>query len=73
MTVKVNGEYRCDTSVELVRRALNKCLDNATGLKDRKPAAIQSLMEALTISGIAMALIKNSRPASGAEHLLSHY
>ena len=30
-------------------------------------------MEALVIVGIAMAYVKNSRPASGSEHHLSHY
>jgi glycerol-1-phosphate dehydrogenase [NAD(P)+] len=30
-------------------------------------------MEALVLSGLAMALENTSRPASGAEHILSHY
>lgn len=73
LAVKVQGDYRCDTSVELVRKALNKCLDHAEGLSKGDGEAVGALMEALTVSGIAMALIKNSRPASGAEHLISHY
>lgn len=73
LAVKVQGDYFCETSVELVKKALDKCLSTATGLKDRSEESIEALMEALTISGIAMALIKNSRPASGAEHLISHY
>ncbi len=31
------------------------------------------MIEALTLTGVAMALLNTSRPASGAEHLLSHY
>ena len=30
-------------------------------------------MEALTLTGVAMALVNISRPASGAEHMLSHF
>lgn len=30
-------------------------------------------MEALTITGVAMALLNVSRPASGAEHMISHH
>ena len=33
----------------------------------------QYIMEALVLSGIAMGLVGNSRPASGAEHHLAHY
>lgn len=73
LAVKVKGDYRCDTSVELVKRALDKCLEKAEGLSKGDGEAVGALMEALTIAGIAMALINNSRPASGAEHLISHY
>ncbi|MFD0960504.1 iron-containing alcohol dehydrogenase [Paenibacillus chungangensis] len=35
--------------------------------------AIKQLMEGLILSGIAMGMLGNSRPASGSEHHLSHY
>ena len=73
LSVKVNGEYRCDTCVTLVERALEKCFATAEGLKTHDGEAINALFEALTITGVAMALINISRPASGAEHMLSHY
>ena len=73
LAVKVKGDYRCDTCVTLVNRALEKCFNSADGLKERDPAALGDLMEALTMTGVAMALINISRPASGAEHMLSHY
>lgn len=73
LSVKVNDEYWCETSVELVKRALDKCLTTAKGLSEGCEDSVGALMQALTISGIAMALIQNSRPASGAEHLISHY
>ena len=73
LSVKVNGEYRCDVCATLTSRALDKCFSTAAGLKTHDGEAINALFEALTITGVAMALINTSRPASGAEHLLSHY
>lgn len=73
LAVKVKGEHTCATCVALVRQALDKCFAAAEGLSSRQPAALEALMEALTVTGVAMALIGFSRPASGAEHLLSHY
>ncbi|MBQ7879724.1 MAG: iron-containing alcohol dehydrogenase, partial [Clostridia bacterium] len=73
LAVKANGDYRCDTCVTLVQRALDKCFAFADGLKSRDLQSLQALFEALTLTGVAMALVNISRPASGAEHMLSHY
>lgn len=73
LAVKANGDYRCDTCVTLVQRALDACFAKAEGLKVRDAEALGALMEALTLTGVAMALINISRPASGAEHMLSHF
>ena len=73
LAVKANGDYRCDTCVKLVRGALDKCFSKAEGLKTRDPEALGALLEALTLCGVAMALVNISRPASGAEHMLSHF
>ncbi|MEF9918214.1 MAG: sn-glycerol-1-phosphate dehydrogenase [Eubacterium sp.] len=73
LAVKEINEYRCDTCVELVKRALEKCFSNAEQLKERNDEATLYLIEALTLTGVAMGLVNVSRPASGAEHMLSHY
>ena len=73
LAVKANGDYRCDTCVTLVKRALDKCFDKAEGLKTRDAESLGALLEALTLTGVAMALVNISRPASGAEHMLSHF
>ena len=73
LAVKANGDYRCDTCVKLVEKALEKCFAKAEGLPERDPEALGALMEALTMTGVAMALVNISRPASGAEHMLSHF
>ncbi len=54
-------------------RALRAVSDAAEGIGRREPAAIAALMRALLDSGSAMARWRNSRPASGSEHHLSHY
>lgn len=67
------GEYCCETCVTLVQKAIKNVTDNAEGIAKRDEKAILYLIEALTLTGVAMGLIGVSRPASGAEHLLSHY
>ncbi len=73
LAVKANNDYRCDTCVELVQKALDKCFGKADGLKTRDADSLGALLEALTLTGVAMALVNISRPASGAEHMLSHF
>lgn len=73
LAVEMIDEYRCDTCVKLVEAALKRCVDNAPALKERNEEAILFLIEALTLTGVTMAIVGVSRPASGSEHLLSHY
>ena len=68
----ITGEYYCRNIAGLVRASLEKCISAAEGLERREPAAIQSVMEGLVLSGIAMSYAKISRPASGLEHYFSH-
>lgn len=73
LAVTMVNEYYCETCMELVAEALRKCIDHAADLKERDEQAILYLFEALTLTGITMAIVGVSRPASGSEHLLSHY
>lgn len=73
LAVEINNEYRCDTCVKLVEAGLKRCIDNAAALKERNEEAILYLIEALTLTGVTMSIVGVSRPASGAEHMLSHY
>ena len=66
------GEYYCEAVAELIRGAVQKCVDNAQGLLLRENAAIEAVFEGLVIGGIAMAYAGVSRPASGVEHYFSH-
>lgn len=73
LSVKANNDYRCDTCVELTNRAMKITFDSCEGLPKRDPKALGDLLEGLTLTGVAMALVNLSRPASGAEHMLSHF
>ena len=66
------GEYYCEEIAGLIRSALKKCVDNASGLLKRDPAAVEAVFEGLVIGGVAMNYAGLSRPASGVEHYISH-
>lgn len=68
----ITGEYYCEQVAELIRKALKKCVDNASGLLQRDDKAVEAVFEGLVIGGVAMAYAGVSRPASGVEHYFSH-
>lgn len=68
----INGEYYCEEIAEMVRCAVKKCTDNVKGLLKRDAAAAEAVFEGLLICGAAMSYADCSRPASGAEHYISH-
>ncbi len=69
----VNGEYLCKEVYNLTWMMLQNVTLLGKDLLQRKPQAVQALMEALVGVGVAMAYMGNSRPASGSEHHLSHF
>ncbi|MDD3243508.1 MAG: sn-glycerol-1-phosphate dehydrogenase [Eubacteriales bacterium] len=70
---KLLGEYRCPAIAELTGEAVQACMAAAPGLQSRDAFAVKGLMDSLVLSGIAMQMMGNSRPASGAEHHVSHF
>jgi len=68
----ITGEYYCEQVAQLIRKALKKCVDNASGLLRRDERAVEAVFEGLVIGGVAMAYAGVSRPASGVEHYFSH-
>ena len=69
----LTGEYYCEKVAELTRSAA----DRITALADRITAddeeSAAAVFEALLLTGIGMSFTRTSRPASGTEHILSHY
>ena len=68
----ITGEYYCEAVAQLIRTALQKCVDNAEGLLRREEKAVEAVFSGLVIGGVAMAYAGVSRPASGVEHYFSH-
>ena len=68
----ITGEYYCEQVAQLIRSALQRCVDNAAGLLLRNEKAVEAVFEGLVIGGVAMAYAGVSRPASGVEHYFSH-
>jgi len=68
----LRGEHYCKEVADLVEGALKKVVSNAKGLKERDPQAVEAVAEGLVLSGIGMAFVGTSRPASGLEHYFSH-
>jgi len=67
------GQYWCDTAYRLVSEPLQRCVAQADALRVRDPAVVAELFSGLLASGVAMAMVGNSQPASGCEHHCSHY
>ncbi len=65
-------DYFCQYSVDLLKDLEPVYLENPVGIKNREPAAIKALFEALLFSSIAMTITGTSSPASGGEHMISH-
>lgn len=68
----VTGEYISMPVVEWEQEILKALIDNLDGIGSGDFEAYENLMYGLLLSGLAMQMIGNSRPASGAEHHCSH-
>ncbi len=64
--------YREDIAAQ-AWQDLSLCLAHLRSIAAHEPAGIRALFESLYRSGLNMARDGSSRPASGAEHHLSHY
>jgi glycerol-1-phosphate dehydrogenase [NAD(P)+] len=69
----VKGEYHCAVPDQLLSVPFAQALDVFPWLANSDPEAITELFRLLLVSGLSMAISGTSSPASGAEHLLSHY
>lgn len=69
----INGEYYCESIVQMVRTSLQSVAENIEKAAARDEQTVGKIMEALVLTGIAMSFVGNSRPASGSEHHISHY
>lgn len=68
----LTGEFYCEAVAKLMKEALDMTAWAAEGIGRHEPEAMEKLTYGLLLSGVAMQLMGNSRPASGAEHHISH-
>ena len=69
----INSEHYCGNIVTLVKDCVEKVLAEGPKIKERDPSVLGNIMNGLVLSGAAISLYGDSRPASGAEHHMSHY
>ncbi|NNV05823.1 sn-glycerol-1-phosphate dehydrogenase [Geobacillus sp. C56-T2] len=69
----MTDEPYCPFVHQLTKQSLQTCVDHLDDIADGGEQGIRVVMDALLQSGIAMLLMGQSYPASGAEHHLSHY
>lgn len=75
----INGEPVNQEALELMDEAVLKCINlvnkENSGQKTEinTPAVVEALMNGLITAGKSMTIAGNSRPASGSEHLISHF
>lgn len=68
----ITGEYLCEEIYDLEYEAVYQVESVLSQIRQGDPESMEKLMYALLLSGLAMQMIGNSRPASGAEHHISH-
>ncbi|MDP4134007.1 MAG: iron-containing alcohol dehydrogenase, partial [Bacillota bacterium] len=69
----VTGEYYCENVALITKKALEKVVKLAPRVTEASEEAAEAIMEALVLTGLAMKLADCVRPASGTEHIISHY
>ncbi len=69
----IRGDYYCPAPEKVVLEAEQKVADAAQSIGSGDPEGISLLTEALLLSGLSMKLAGSSSPASGGEHLISHF
>jgi len=70
---RLKNTYFCELPQQMIRRQEKYYLEHARELGARDASAVRQLTEAIMNSGFSMAIVGESSPSSGSEHLLSHY
>lgn len=68
----IKDEFYCERIAKMTLEATEAVVNSASGILMGEELAFDNLMYGLLLSGLAMQMMGNSRPASGAEHHISH-
>lgn len=69
----LHNVYFCERPREFFEGTQDRLLSVAKDAGEGDPDAVGAVMEALLLSGLSMVMAGSSAPASGGEHLISHY
>lgn len=69
----LRGEYYSEEAMAFYEGAIERGLAAAPRVGVGDPAAVGVVLEALLLSGLSMLVAGSSSPASGGEHLISHF
>lgn len=69
----LHNVYYCDRPREFFEGTQDRLLAACPAIGRSEPGAIQIALECLMLSGCSMVVAGSSAPASGGEHLISHY
>lgn len=69
----LRGEYYDENALRFYEGALDRVLETTARVGAGDPEAVAIALEALLLSGLSMLVAGSSAPASGGEHLISHY
>lgn len=68
----IKNEFYCERIAQMTLEATEAVVGSASGILKGNESSFANLMYGLLLSGLAMQMMGNSRPASGAEHHISH-
>ena len=68
----LTSEFYCERIANITLEATKSVLEAVDGIMEGQQLSYEKLMYGLLLSGLAMQMMGNSRPASGAEHHISH-
>lgn len=68
----LTDEIYCERVAALTRKAIDDLMKLADKVTKNDPDTAGKIFESLLLTGIGMSFTQNSRPASGAEHIIAH-
>ena len=68
----LTGEFYCERIATLTRKAVDELMEMADRVTKNDEITAGKIFESLLKTGVGMSFAKNSRPASGSEHIISH-
>ena len=72
LAYRLKGEEFSSHAAVLAKTAAQLLIDNADDIRTNSEDSVWVAVKAMIVSGVAMSVAGNTRPASGSEHMFSH-